>query len=400
MSGVLFLCHRLPYPPNKGDKIRSYHILKKLSKEQDVYLGAFIDDPLDWTYVKHVRSLVKDICVVERRNVRHHWPNLITGIFQGKALSNVLYDSPQMKLWVDQLIASQVVSKAYVFSSTMAQYMLPHKGNIPWITDFVDVDSHKWTQYAHTMSFPMNMLYHLESRRLKIFESQVANVSETNIFVSHLEAQLFKQIIPLQTKPVVSIQNGVDTQFFNPHAYYSNPYQGDKIKIVFTGLMNYWPNVDAVKWFTKEVFQPLRGQFPNIEFYIVGANPNKSVFQLKGKGVQISGRVPDIRPYLQHADIVVAPLRIARGIQNKVLEAMSMNKVIVASFEALEGIPIPPHSPIWQESSPQAWLERLLKLCHREQVPNQETHSWIEANFSWEAHLSQIDPFFKPLKAG
>lgn len=399
-EGILFLCHRLPYPPNKGDKIRSYHILKKLAKDYDVYLGTLIDDPLDWVCVKHLQPLVKDMFVVERRSVKRHWGALTKGLILGESLSNVLYRSSAMSFWVDQLVLNQVVSKAYIFSSTMAQYVLKHENSMEWVTDFVDVDSHKWAQYAQNRSFPMSFLYQLESKRLQKFEGYVATRSQANIFVSDLEADLFKQTVSRTTNPVLSIRNGVDTQFFNPHVQYSNPYQGNKKKIIFTGLMDYWPNVDAVKWFTKEVFLPLRKKNTPLEFYIVGANPSKQVYLLKDMGVHITGRVPDIRPYLKHADIVVAPLRIARGMQNKVLEAMSMNKPIVASYEAMEGIPIPPKSPIWKESTAQGWQERVLNLCQQDKEGKLETHPWVKANFSWDAHLSQIDMLLKPLKAG
>lgn len=399
MSATLFLCHRLPYPPNKGDKIRSFHILKKLSQISQVYLGTLVDDPLDWNHVSGVNDYVVDSCIIERRSLKRHWPQCLSGMMQGKPLTNVLFYSPELKFWVDSLIKHKRIDKIYVFSSAMAQYVLEYADKIPIITDFVDVDSLKWAQYAQSKWFPLNMLYKLEASRLKHYEAEVANKSKASIFVSNQEVALFRKSYKDMTSKVISIQNGVDTSYFNPELKFANPYQGNKKRLLFTGLMDYWPNIDAVQWFVKEVFTKVSYIAPEVEFYICGANPTKAVFKLSRSNVIVTGRVPDMRPYLQHADIIVAPLRIARGIQNKVLEALSMSKLIVASPQALEGITCPRGDFIWEESDVQGWVNKIIELIQPENTAQANTHSWVKANYSWEAHLNQIDKVLEPKEA-
>ncbi len=397
MSGVLFLCHRFPFPPNKGDKIRSYHILKSIAKNHDVYLGTLIDDVHDWQHVPMMNRLVIDSCVVERRRVRKHWPACIKALLQGEPLSNALFYSKQLQMWIDGLINTGQIKQIYIFSSAMAQYVKNLRLDIPIFTDFVDVDSAKWAQYAQTQWVPLKWIYQLESMRLRAYEKEVAQCSKASIFVSDQEADLFKKITMNHKNPIISIQNGVDTDFFNPHAQYSNPFQGTAKKIVFTGLMDYWPNIDAVTWFAKEIFPKVKANYKHVEFYICGANPSGAVFKLSQRDIFVTGRVPDIRPYLHHADIVVAPLRIARGIQNKVLEAMSMGKVIIASPAALEGIVDSHLDSLWEESSADAWVRRISNLLKDTRPQTLRSHEWIKQHYSWDHHLKAIEDLFQGL---
>lgn len=385
MSGILFLCHRFPYPPNKGDKIRSYHLLKLISQHEDVYLGTLIDDPMDWQFVPKMSKQVSDICVVERRRLRRHWMTVVKDIIKGKAITNSLFFSPQLQLWVDALVQSKKISRVFVFSSAMAQYVMKYHKSLDLYTDFVDVDSDKWAQYAKSKWLPANLVYKREAIKLKAYEQEVSKASKASLLVSPQEAALFRREVR-DHDSVMSVQNGVQTKFFDPHHQYSNPYQGTMKRVIFTGLMNYWPNVDAVIWFAKEVLPRLSTP---VTFVICGANPSKAVFKLSADNVMITGRVPDIRPYLTYADAVVAPLRIARGIQNKVLEAMSMSKPIIASPAAVEGIHCSGVKDLWVEESVEAWVDRLEILLANPPLSVQ-SHSWVKQHYSWEASLKPL----------
>lgn len=396
MTGVLFLCHRIPYPPNKGDKIRSYHILKKLAEQYSVFVGTFIDDPLDWNYVAKVQELATDVCILERKSIQKIIFPAISTLFSKQPITNRLFFSLQMRLWVENLIHSKSISKIVVFSVNMAQYVLKYHATLPILTDFVDVDSEKWASYSKYRKLPFNLFFKLEAKRLAAYERIVAEHSTTNIFVSPQEVNLFKKLSPNVTKPIMSVSNGVDSQFFNPHLKYPNPYHGTKRRILFTGLMNYWPNIDAVVWFVKYVFNTLQRD-SEIEFYIVGANPTKVIFQLSRKNVIVTGRVPDIRPYLKHADIIVAPLRIAQGLQNKVLEAMCMNKPIVASVQALEGIRLPKNGSIWVELTAHNWIKRIETMLYQSPMPPPDMHRWMADEYSWEKHLNQLSHLIENL---
>jgi len=206
------------------------------------------------------------------------------------------------------------------------------------VVDMVDVDSDKWRQYAAKRTWPLSAAYSREAAALLSFERKVAREFDATLFVSDAEADLFRRLAPESAARVHGVANGVDCEYFDATRGYDNPFPADHLPIVFTGAMDYWPNVDAVVWFAQQVMPLLKAQ-PRLRFYIVGSNPSSVVKALAADpAIVVTGRVEDVRPYLAHGAIAVAPLRVARGIQNKVLEAMAMGRPIVASPAALEGI--------------------------------------------------------------
>lgn len=338
MTPLLFLAHRVPYPPNKGDKIRSNHILKYLAERYQVYLGAFVDDPADWEYVPEVErccadSLLRPLCPLWKKT------RSLTGLVTGAPLTLPYYWDGAMQRWVEGVVRQHQIRRVVVFSSSMAQYVDdPMYRHMRRVIDFVDVDSDKWRQYAANAKGMSRWLYQREANRLLRYERRIANDFSASTFVSRDEVDLFRRLAP-EVESVWSMQNGVDTEYFSPHRAYPCPYSSGEKAIVFTGAMDYWANVDAVRWFAKEIFPEVLSVVPDARFYVVGANPRDEVYRLAAApGVVVTGRVPDVRPYLAHAVTSVAPLRIARGIQNKVLEAMSMAKPVVATPAAVEGL--------------------------------------------------------------
>jgi len=211
------------------------------------------------------------------------------------------------------------------------------------VVDFVDVDSAKWNQYAQSRQWPLSAIFKREGARLLAFDRAVANAAAASVFVTSAEAQLFRTLAPECATRVHYAQNGVDTEYFSPLHKLPNPFRVDEDTIVFTGAMDYWPNIDAVNWFAQEAFPEIVARHPRARFYIVGSQPAPVVQALaRDARVVVTGRVPDVRPYLRHARVVVAPLRVARGIQNKVLEAMAMARPVVvsaAAARALSGVP-------------------------------------------------------------
>ena len=213
-----------------------------------------------------------------------------------------------------------------VYSSAVAQYVL--REDLPLeqrIIDFVDVDSDKWKQFASNKIWPLSAIYKREADKLLEYEQQTAEKFDYNLFVSDSEAELFRQLAPSVAEKVTSYNNGVDSRYFSPTEELENPYRSAVLPIVFTGAMDYWPNVDAVKYFARSVLPQVKLRHPEAEFYIVGNKPSAEVKELEQiPGVVVTGWVEDIRPYIKHASVAVAPMRIARGVQNKVLEAMAM----------------------------------------------------------------------------
>jgi sugar transferase (PEP-CTERM/EpsH1 system associated) len=340
MRDLLLLVHRIPFPPNKGDKVRSFHLLRHLAEHYRVWLGTFVDDPDDWRQMDEVRRFCADVYCV---GLDPRWAKLLSlrGLATGEPLTLPYYRHPGLQTWVNRVIQEHRIDRALVFSSAMAQYLrAPGHANLKRVMDFVDVDSAKWAQYADGKPWPLSWIYRRESQRLLAFERTVAVEFDASVFVTPEEVALFRQLAPdVPPEQVRAVSNGVDTDYFDPNRDYPNPYMSNEQVLIFTGAMDYWANVDAVTGFARAVFPEIHRAAPDSRFYIVGARPAPAVQQLATlPGVQVTGTVPDVRPYMAHARFAVAPLRIARGVQNKVLEAMSMAKPVLATSAAMEGI--------------------------------------------------------------
>ncbi|MDH5436863.1 MAG: TIGR03087 family PEP-CTERM/XrtA system glycosyltransferase, partial [Gammaproteobacteria bacterium] len=339
MSKLLFLAHRIPYPPNKGDKIRSFHLLRYLSTEYQIFLGTFIDNPDDWQYTDKVREFCVDTCFEKLSPVKSRIKSL-AGFLTGEPLTIPYYRNHSLQKWVDDIMQKENIDRILIFSSSMAQYISKwiDKDRIT-VIDFVDVDSDKWKQYASSKSWPESAIYRREAKKLFGYEQYLSSISDMSVFVSESEANMYRSQYRDHPEKVTYVNNGVDTDYFTPLTKYKNPYGEDESVIIFTGAMDYWANVDAVTWFCTEVLPSVREYHPAINFYIVGSNPTDNVMKLENiPGVTVTGAVKDIRPYIAYAKLSVAPMRIARGVQNKVLEAMAMSKLIVVTPQGLDGI--------------------------------------------------------------
>ena len=337
MGDILFLAHRIPWPADRGDKIRSNNILKRLSELAPVHVGAFADDDRDLGFVAELDSLFASTHVEIRD--KPQWRAGLEALKKGQPISVTSFASDRMQDWVDGLVASGSISHIFVFSGQMAQYIpADFKGRV--VMDFVDVDSAKFESYAHEGNPFMRWINAREGRMLADFEHRTALRADANLFVSEAEAALFRDRSMLGADRVLALSNGIDTVFYDPQADFQMPakkFNGPLI--VFTGQMDYRPNVEAVCDFGANAMSAILKDHPAAKFVIVGRNPTPAVKALKKqKGVEVTGSVDDVRSWLAAADVVVAPLRIARGIQNKVLEAMAMAKPVVVSPAAAEGI--------------------------------------------------------------
>ncbi|TAL90123.1 MAG: TIGR03087 family PEP-CTERM/XrtA system glycosyltransferase, partial [Rhodanobacter sp.] len=313
MRSVLFLCHRLPWPPSKGDKIRSYHVLRRLAEHYRVYLGAFVDDPADWQYLAPVQALCAEVCVrpLTAWQTRRR---ALASLLRGEALTVGVYRDRVMRRWIEGLLTERKLGLVLCYSSGVAPFVMAHP-QLRRIMDFVDVDSDKWRQYAQARRGVARMVYGREARGLARFEHAIAAQFDASIFVSEAEAAFFRQQLPASAGKVHGIPNGVDAEYWDPQRTYVNPYRSGQRVVVFAGAMDYRANVDAVQWFAREVWPLVSARRQDARFYIVGSKPTAAVRALTGvAGITVTGRVEDVRPYLAHAHVVVAPLRIARGI--------------------------------------------------------------------------------------
>lgn len=384
MEKLLYLVHRIPYPPNKGDKIRSFHFLKALAEKYQIYLGAFIDDPDDKQYIDALKPFCQQSFCMDLQPKVGKLKSL-TGLLTDEALSLPYYRHQAMQDWVDATITEQGIKRVLIFSSPMAQYVEKYR-QLNFVADFVDVDSDKWRQYAESKHWPANWVYRREAKKLLDFESRIAGQADATLFVSAKEAELFRSLSPAAAEKIGFVNNGVDAGFFDPGLDYALPFPVGQKNIVFTGAMDYWANVDAVVWFAQQVFPLIKPQCPAARFYIVGSKPTKPVMELaeRDPAIIVTGRVEDVRTYVAHADVVVAPLRIARGIQNKVLEAMALARPVVVTPAAMEGIPGNSEIQVKVKDDAQRFAEQVLTVLSQPFQQAPENRRYVQTEFSWQ----------------
>lgn len=390
MQNLLFLAHRIPYPPNKGDKIRSYHLLEYLATRYHIYLGTFIDDPQDWQYTGVLDAICAETCYLNL-NPLFSKIKSAQGFLTQEALSLPYYKNNAMQAWVDNTLQKHAISKVLIFSSVMAQF-IHETDTVEMLVDFVDVDSDKWRQYAEKKQGLAKWVYQRESTYLLKYEQAIAEKSKMSFFVSEQEAALFKTLAPTVKEKITHINNGVDTEYFSPDQNLPSPFQSDERTLVFTGAMDYWANVDAVKWFAESVFPQILLQHPTLKFYIVGSKPTKDVTALTlNPNIIVTGAVDDVRPYTLHATLVVAPLRIARGIQNKVLEAMALGKHVVATTPAMEGITYDLSTALTVADDETGVANQTIALLNKNSIlDSANNRGFVKAHFGWEQSLNKL----------
>lgn len=398
MDGLLFLAHRIPFPPNKGDKIRSFHLLRHLAQRYRVYLGAFVDDADDWQYSDALAPYCAEIKLLPLHPTRCRLKSL-TGLLSGEALTLPYYRNAALSAWAHQRVQDGSVNRGLAFSSAMGQFMpasLSRK-----VMDMVDVDSDKWTQYAPAQRWPLSWLYAREGRKLAAWEARMAQQCDATLLVSGPEAALLQQRVPQARDKIAAFENGVDTDYFSPERDYPLPYSIDTRAIVFTGAMDYWPNIDAVIWFAEQVFPAIRQQCPQAQFLIVGSRPSAEVKNLAQQpGIVVTGSVSDVRPYLAHAACSVAPLRIARGVQNKVLEAMAMARPVVVTPQAAEGIRARAEEEYILAHDANAFSEAVINQLEQQNASlGQAARRVILRHYDWEQNLAAVDAWLDILPA-
>ncbi len=394
---LLYLVHRIPFPPNKGDKIRSFHVLRELAQEFQVHLGTFIDDPDD----KQYQADLEPYCASSHYsvvNAKWRTARASLGFLTGESITTHWYRDQAMRQWVNATVAQYNIEKVLVFSSAMAQFVLGEQfTDQQLVVDFVDVDSEKWTQYASSKPAYSAWIYTREARILRSFEQKVAERAAQSVLVSATEAELFRERTGLSSERVSGVANGVDSEFFDPAIASEAPFAEDGPHIVFTGAMNYWANEDAVKWFVDEAWPLVLQQQPDAHFYIVGMGPTSGVKALADNRITVTGKVDDVRPYVRHADVIIAPMRIARGIQNKVLEGMSMGRPVVASSKGFEGIDATPGTELIVADEAEDFAAACLQAIAGEYAEiGTAARARIVADYSWQASVARMIAHLHP----
>ena len=394
MKKLLYLVHRLPFPPNKGDKISSSNMLNYFSGRWRVHLGTFIDDPEDWQYADRVREKCEDSCIVSLTNTSRVRAGL-RGLLTGQALSLSYYANDELQDWVASNIERECPDAVLIFSGVMGRFVKdripPH---VPVVFDAEDVDSEKWRSYARSRAWPVSWLYTREADKLLAYEREMAASTQVSLFVSAEEAALFKQLAPESAAKAQFRTQGVDSEYFDPQIPHENPYEAGQKVLVFTGAMDYRPNVEAVTWFCEHVLDSVVKRVPDFLFCIVGMKPTDEVQRLaRLRGVRVTGGVPDVRPYLAHALAACLPLQLARGIQNKALEAMAMTLPVIATADALVGIIDYPGVLSRVANDADEMIRAVLEVLAAPRQTNSAGRACVLEHYNWDTNLRKMERY-------
>jgi sugar transferase (PEP-CTERM/EpsH1 system associated) len=379
---ILYLAHRIPYPPNKGEKIRTFHQIQQLSRNHRIHLFCFVDNRGELSYVPPLRKHCASINIVYRSKAVAGF-FAPTALMRRRPLSVSLFYRKSFARKIQQELARQTFDCLFVSCSSMAQYYscVP---DLPKVIDFIDVDSEKWRLYAQHHTFPLSIMYNLEAERLARYEEQVASIFDHSILISEEERRVFHGRV--NRRPVSVISNGVDLEYFQHLS--DSSLNARHSAIAFTGAMDYYPNIDAVRYFCQDIFPLVRRANPDVQFYIVGRNPTRQVRELgKQTNVIVTGTVPDVRPYLAQARVAVAPFRLARGVQNKVLEAMAMGLPVVGTSETFKGIAATEQDGIRIARDPLSFAEHVTTFLRDTSLGSQagqQGRGFVERHHRWE----------------
>jgi sugar transferase (PEP-CTERM/EpsH1 system associated) len=313
-------------------------------------------------------------------------------LFSSQPASLGYFYVPELHKTIRKWLRDENFTLIFVHCSSAAQYVLDDTDSYR-IIDFCDMDSAKWFEYAQRRPFPWSLAYFLEGVKLRRYEKKLGRTFDECMVVASGE----KKVLDTYglTTPITIIPNGVDLDFFvNTQTSY------DPHSLVFLGKMDYYPNVDAVEYFCRDILPRIQQEIPQVRFTIVGRDPSRRVRQLaRLPAVSVTGAVPDVRPYLQNAAVSVAPLRVARGMQNKVLESMAMQVPVVASSRAFEGIDAIAGEHLFVADTLQDFAAKIVTLLRDpalRQCIAQAGRQRIEACYTWPASLQRLDALIAP----
>lgn len=394
MSEILFLSHRIPFPPDRGDKIRSHHLLRRLAAIAPVHVATFADDEADAASEADLALLAASWKLVRRTR-----PLPLAGLMalaQGKPVSLTAFHHAALAAYVEETLRLHPISTIFVFSGQMGQYIpASYRGRV--IVDFVDVDSAKFDAYGQTTRWPMNLVHAREGRLLMAEEARLAARADVSLLVSPEEAALFRtRLHAPRGADIRALGNGIDAVSYDPVLVEPEPRLAalSGPPLIFTGQMDYPPNVAAAIRAATRIMPLIRVRLPDATFHIVGRNPSAAVEALHGvNGTHVWGRVDDIRPWLKGADLALIPLEIARGVQNKVLEAMAMALPVVTSAVAATGIAATPardFAVARTDAELAAAASDLLLSRPRARVMGLAARRYVERSHNWATVLAPV----------
>lgn len=396
MREILFLSHRVPFPPNRGDKIRSHNLLKRIAKIAPVHVATFGDDDADMAEEVELAGIAKTYRLV-RRSKPLVWAG-VQSVMSGQPISLHAFYDDALASYVRETLATKPIGAIFIFSGQMGQYV-PEDFAGRVVADFVDVDSLKFENFARRPRNLARPIFAREGRLMRDEEARIATHADVSLLISSEEAALFSNRLTPHERELAQVRvlrNGIDSRYFDPAAVSADDRvdQMPVPRLIFTGQMDYPPNVDAVVRAANGIMPLIRHRFPAASFHVVGRNPLEKVRALDGvNGTRVWGGVPDMRPWLKASDIALVPLMIGRGVQNKVLEAMSMALPTVLSAQAATGIPAMDGSHFVVANTDAELADAVCRLAADKsaaQAIGQQARRFVIDSFGWKSALASL----------
>jgi sugar transferase (PEP-CTERM/EpsH1 system associated) len=392
---ILYVCHRFPFPPRRGGKIRPFNMINHLAANHEVTVASIVRSDEE---AEEGRGIARHCARYEMAQVREpvQVMRMIARLPTTVPSSLGYFYSTDLARRVGGLLAHKRFDLIFVHCSSVAQYVARFDG-APKILDYGDMDSQKWLEYARYKPFPLSIGYWLEARKLERDEKRLARRFDLCTATTRAEWETLERFAPGTATDW--FPNGVDGEYFAPS---SEPYEPDTIS--FVGRMDYYPNQEAMFDFCARTLPALRARRPRLKLVIVGADPSPAVRRLGERpGVTVTGSVPDVRPYLARSALVVAPLNIARGTQNKILEAMAAGVPVVASIVAAGGVDALEWEHLLVASSPGDYAQAILYILEN---PGERRRlaaagrARMLSHHAWSSSMRRLDGIIERCVAG
>lgn len=389
---LLVVTHRFPYPPHKGEKIRALNILKFLAARHDIYLASLEDDSNDLRYISELQPYVRSI-IVQRLHPQLRRALALSALWGSESITSRYFYSRRLQQRIDDLIDRESIEGIVCSSSPTAEYVFRSRHvarlrTLPKVMDLMDVDSAKWRDFADSSKFASGWLYRREARHVAELECRIGREFDRLFVVSEAERKCLDSGL---ANRVTAMPNGVDLEYFYPR---DDRREEDKQALVFTGVMDYRPNVEGICWFVEQVLPWIRAEVPGARLYVVGNHPARAIRRIgQLPGVLVTGFVADIRDYVSRG-VCIVPLQIARGIQNKVLEAMAMARPVILTPQALEGIDAVPGRDVVVAEGARAFADQAVQLLRdpeRARALGRAARQRAEARYSWSDNLRVLE---------
>lgn len=381
---ILFLTHRLPYAPNRGDRIRAFHLIRTLAPVADVHLISLVHDAEEWSHRHDLATMTASTDVVRVRRLRR-LGDAALALPGRRPLTHVLLHAPEIDAVIRRRLIETPPDVVLAYCSGMARYACePALQHLPFVLDLVDVDSEKWRQLAERASVPLRWVYRREARLLRRFEGEAVRRAAATTVVSERERQY---LASTEDPSVHVVRNGIDIESFKPH---DEPAAAPRV--VFCGVFNYSPNERAALWFAREVWPAVVRARPDARLTLVGMHPTSAVRRLeRDRTIEVTGSVPDVRPYLWRSSVAVAPLDVARGVQNKVLEAIAAGLPVVVTPPVAEGLPANSLEACLVADAADAFSAAVIRLLSMPPAERRQMsgRAGLEA-LSWERQLAPM----------